>query len=277
MLALKEAVADALVAIDLIQTLGVIVARIRFAFVDVDHAILASKAGRAGASERIDAVVTFASVATRILGAIVHVDFAVLAIEAFGTLAVVIVDQIAALSPVLARFCLALVDVYVAVFPRETGEAIALEIIDQIHAACSVLAGFALFAFVDFSLTKRASESGFAIALYSADFGFPYTILSVTVFFAVQTDQMFVSGDRVVHACVPVVDVTGGRAVTGVARNCILGSARTAFVAENSILPPVVVSALRSSDDVVIWAFEVQFFIKVIDFVKPLALKPSRQ
>jgi len=186
-LALEEAVADALIAIDLIQTLGVIVAGVGFTFVDVDHAILAFKPGCAGAGVLVDAIVTGAAIKTWLLGAIIHVDFAVLAIEAVGTLAVIVVDQIGAFSPVLTRFGLAFIDVHVAVLPLETGQAIALEVVDEVHAACSVLAGLALFAFVDLRLTKGAGEAGFAIALDFACLGLPNTILTVTVLLAVET------------------------------------------------------------------------------------------
>jgi len=82
---------------------------------------------------------------------------------------------------------------------------------------------------------------------------------------------VFVRGDRVVHACVPVVDISGGGAVVSVAREGILGFARAAFVAESSILPPIAVSTLRPGNDVVIRAFEVQSFIHAIDFIEPFA------
>lgn len=150
---------------------------------------------------------TSASIETRLVSAVIDVDLAVFAVEARGTLAMIVVDQVGACSAVFARIRLALVNVDVAVFALKTGKAVALKVVDQIHTTSSILARFALFAFINFGLAICSSETGLAVAFHAADFGLEYSILSVAVLFAVETDEMFASLDRIVHSLVPVIDV----------------------------------------------------------------------
>ena len=65
----------------------------------------------------------------------------------------------------------------------------------RLRITCSVLTRLALLAFIDFHLAVFPGKTRFAVALHTAGFHLPDSVLSVTVLFTVHADQMFVSGD----------------------------------------------------------------------------------
>lgn len=154
-------------------------------------------------------VVTNSSVEAGIVRTVVDIDLAIFPIKAFGTLAVIVIDQIFAFSSMLARICRALIDIDVAILALKPGKTVAFEIVDQVHASCSVLARFALLALIDFRLAKPSGKTRLAVTLHAAYFSFPNPVLSVTVFLAVEPDQMFIGWYVVIHSGIPVIDVTG--------------------------------------------------------------------
>lgn len=209
-LTFKKAFAHALESVDAIQTLRMIKTRIGFALIDVDHAIFASKSWCAIASEIVDTVVADAAVEARVFSAVVDVGLAIFALESRGTIALVVVNQVHTTAPIETRIFLAFVDVHVAILTLKSGEAIASKVIDQVDATCSVLTGFALFAFIYFGFAELSGETSLAATFHGAYFCLPDPVLSVAVFFAVHANQVFIRRNIVVHACIPIVDVTGG-------------------------------------------------------------------